>query len=150
MKNNQIKRILLSVFVVLAFIIAWLSIHGINKTVEKTVPLEVYEDNDWTPDKDSSVTIKGNLRKTLFSSSFVGTFAIEYYEPSCREGTEAKIEWHDGYQLISYYYAGNFSADLTIKIDEDMQNMMIILNDKTIVKSLDYYIPTEIWKQYKE
>ena len=150
MKNNQIKRILLFVFVVLVFIIAWLSIHGFNKTVEKTVPLEVYEDNDWTPDKDSSVTIKGNLRKTLFSSSFVGTFAIEYYEPSCREDTEAKIEWHDGYQLISYYYAGNSSADLTIEIDEDMQNMMIILNDKTIVKSLDYYIPTEIWKQYKE
>ena len=63
MKNNQIKRILLFVFVVLVFIIAWLSIHGFNKTVEKTVPLEVYEDNDWTPDKDSSVTIKGNLRK---------------------------------------------------------------------------------------
>lgn len=150
MKNNQIKRILLSVLIVLIFIIAWLSIHGINKTVEKTVSLEVYEDNDWTPDKDSSVTIKGNLRKTLFSSSFVGTFAIEYYEPSCREGTEAKIEWHDSYQLISYYYAGNLFANLTIKIDEDMQNMMMVLNDKTIIKSLDYYIPTQIWKQYKE
>ena len=66
MKNKQIKRILLSVFIVLIFIIAWLSIHGINKTVEKTVSLEVYEDNDWIPDKDSSVTIKGNFRKTLF------------------------------------------------------------------------------------
>lgn len=149
MKSNQIKRILLSIFIVLIFVIVWLSIHGINKTVEKTVSLEVYEDNDWIPDKDSSVTIKGNFRKTLFSSSFVGTFAIEYYESSCREGTEAKIEWHDGYQLISYYHEGNSSADLTINIDEDMRNMMIVLNDKTIITSLDYDIPTEIWKHYK-
>lgn len=74
MKSKQIKRILLSIFIVLIFVIVWLSIHGINKTVEKTVSLEVYEDNDWIPDKDSSVTIKGNFRKTLFSSSFVGTF----------------------------------------------------------------------------
>ncbi|MCD8343532.1 MAG: hypothetical protein LUC19_04000 [Oscillospiraceae bacterium] len=25
-------------------------------------------------------------------SAFVGTFAIEYYKPSCREGAKAKIE----------------------------------------------------------
>ena len=126
-------------------------IHGINKTIEKTIPLEVYEDNDWTLDKDTSVTIKGNFKKALFSSSFIGTFAIEYYEPSCREGAEAKIEWHDNYQSVSYFYAGDFvTPDIKIDIDEDMQSMMIVLNNKTIIKSLDYYIPTEIWKQYKE
>ena len=151
MKSNKIKWILLSAVFVLILVTMYLSIHGINKTIEKTIHLEVYEDNDWTLDKDTSVTIKGNFKKALFSSSFIGTFAIEYYEPSCREGAEAKIEWHDNYQSVSYFYAGDFvTPDIKIDIDEDMQSMMIVLNNKTIIKSLDYYIPTEIWKQYKE
>ena len=150
MKNNKIKWIVLSVVFVLIFVTIYLSIHGINKTIEKTIPLEVYEDNDWTPDKDTSVTIKGNFRKTLLSSSFVGTFAIEYYDPSCREGAKAKIEWHDNYQSISYFNAGDFfTPDIKIDIDEDMQSMMIVLNNETIIRSEDHYVPTKIWKQYK-
>lgn len=43
----------------------------------------------------------------------------------------------------------NTLPDIKIDIDEDMQSMMIVLNDETIIKSLDYYIPTEIRKQYK-
>lgn len=150
MKNNKMKWILISVVFVLILVAVYLSIHGINKPIEKTVPLEVYEDNDWTLDKDTFVTIKGNFRKTLLSSSFVGTFAIEYYEPSCREGAQAKIEWHDNDQSISYFYAGDFfTPDIKIDIDEDMERMMIVLNNETIIKSLNYYVPTKIWKQYK-
>ena len=114
MKNNKIKWIVLSVVFVLIFVTIYLSIHGINKTIEKTIPLEVYEDNDWTPDKDTSVTIKGNFRKTLLSSSFVGTFAIEYYEPSCREGAEAKIEWHDNTKAYHIFMLGT-SLPLILK-----------------------------------
>lgn len=43
----------------------------------------------------------------------------------------------------------NILPDIKIDIDEDMQSMMIVLNDETIIKSLDYYIPAEIRKQYK-
>ena len=57
MKSNKIKWILLSAVFVLILVTMYLSIHGINKTIEKTIPLEVYEDNDWTLDKDTSVTI---------------------------------------------------------------------------------------------
>ena len=135
LKSNKTKWIVLSVVFVLILVTMHL-IHGINKNIDKTIILEAYEDNDWTPDKDTSVTMKGNFRKTLFSSSFAGTFAIEYYEPSCREGAEAKIEWHDNYQSISYFNAGDFfTPDIRIDIDEGMQRMMIVLNNETIMKS---------------
>ena len=148
MKSNQMKWMLLSAVFLLILVAIYFSIHGINKTVEKTIPLEVYEDHNGTLGKDTSVTIKGNFRKTWFSSSFVGTFAIEPYEPSCREGAEAKIEWHDDYQTIRYYYAGNsFAPDLQIDIDEGMQSMRIVLDDETILKSPDYCLPAETGNQ---
>ena len=71
---------------------------GREKTIDKTVPVRVYEDNSttYTP---SSITISGTLKKTWSSTNFVGTFAMENYEPSCRDGVEAKINW--GGQRVS-------------------------------------------------
>lgn len=134
------------------FIGLWLSTYGINKTIDKTISVDVYE-NDDRFNITSSIKILGNLRKTLFSTSFVGTFAIDYYEPSCRDGVEVKIDWlGSDYQNISFYYAGNFSRlDVErIAIDKDMNSMMIILKDGTIITSPNYYIPTKIWKKYKK
>ena len=95
----------------------------------------------------------GNLKKTLFSTSFVGTFAIECYEPSCRDGVEAKIEWDDpDCPLITFFYAGNFSQlDVqTIDIDKDMSSMMVVLKDGTLIASENYYIPTETLYYHKK
>ena len=151
MKSSKTRLLFISVVGLLLFIGLWLSTYGINKTIDKTISVDVYEDNDWS-NITSSIKIAGNLRKTLFSTSFVGTFAIEYYEPSCRDGVEVKIDWQgNDYQNISFYYAGNFSRlDVQkIDIDKDMNSMMIILKDGTIITSPDYYIPTEIWNEYK-
>ena len=65
---------------------------------------------------------------------------------------QAKIDWQDGYQNISFYYAGDFSRfDVKmIDINEDMNHMMMILEDGTIITSPDYDIPAQIWKAYKE
>lgn len=136
----------------LLFIGLWLSTYGINKAIDKTISADVYENADWS-NITSSIKISGNLRKTPFSTSFVGTFAIDYYEPSCRDGVEAKIDWRgNDYQNISFYYAGNFSRlDVQkIDIDKDMNSMMIVLEDGTIITSPDYYMPARIRKQYKE
>lgn len=151
LKDSKVKLLFISVVGVLLFMAIWLGTYGINKTIDKTISVDVYEDDDWS-NITSSIKIAGNLRKTLFSTSFVGTFAIEYYEPSCRDGVEAKIDWQgNDYQNISFYYAGNFSRlDVQkIDIDKDMNSMMIILKDGTIITSPDYYIPTEIWNEYK-
>ena len=79
-----------------------------DKQAPALLNADVYEDDNWSSIA-SSIEISGNLKKTLFSTSFVGTFAIEYYEPTCRDGVQAKIDWQDGYQNISFYYAGDFS-----------------------------------------
>ena len=147
----KVKWPFIAVIGVLLFMAVWLGTYGINKTIDKTISVDVYEDDDWS-NITSSIKITGNLRKTLFSTSFVGTFAIEYYEPSCRDGVEVKIDWQgNDYQNISFYYAGNFSRlDVQkIDIDKDMNSMMIILKDGTIIASPDYYISTKIRNEYK-
>ena len=105
----------------------------------------VYEDNGTTY-APSSITISGTLKKTWSSTSFVGTFAMESYEPSCRDGVEAKINWGDNeYPILTFFYAGNFSQlDVkSIDIDKDMDRMMVTLNDGTIIASENYFVPTE-------
>ncbi len=150
MKNRKVKLFFFAIGV-LILIVVWLSTYGMNKTIDRTISVDVYEDDDWSSIA-SSIEISGNLKKTLFSTNFVGTFAIEYYEPTCRDGVQAKIDWQDGYQNISFYYAGDFSRfDVKmIDINEDMNHMMMILEDGTIITSPDYDIPTQIWKAYKE
>lgn len=151
LKSIKVKWPFIAVIGVLLFMAVWLGTYGINKTIDKTISVDVYEDDDWS-NITSSIKIAGNLRKTLFSTSFVGTFAIEYYEPSCRDGVEVKIDWQgNDYQSISFYYAGNFSRlDVQkIDIDKDMNSMMIILKDGTIIASPDYYISTKIRNEYK-
>ena len=151
MKSSKTRLLFISLVGLLLFIGLWLSTYGINKTVDKTISVDVYENDDWS-NITSSIKIAGNLRKTLFSTSFVGSFAVEYYEPSCRDGVEVKIDWQgNDYQNISFYYAGNFSRlDVQkIDIDKDMNSMMIILKDGTIIASPDYYISTKIRNEYK-
>ena len=102
MKSIKVKWPFIAVIGVLLFMAVWLGTYGINKTIDKTISVDVYEDDDWS-NITSSIKIAGNLRKTLFSTSFVGTFAIEYYEPSCRDGVEVKIDWQgNDYQNISF------------------------------------------------
>lgn len=147
MKSRKMKLSLTFTMVALLALV-WFSTYGINKTMDQTISVDVYEDHDGAA-IPSSITISGNLKRTLFSTSFVGTFAMEYAPSSCREGTEAKIEWHDGYQDISFFYAGDVSRlDVdVIEIDQEMDRMMVVLKDGTIIASPDYYIPTQIWKQ---
>lgn len=148
---KKVKLIFISAVCVLAVVIAWANFIGINKTVDKTVQVNIYGENDKSLYKIQDVTISGNFKKTLSSTSFVGTFAIEYDERTCRDGVQAEIKWYADYQTINFYYAGNFTHfDIVdISIDEKMENMMIILEDGTIITSPSYYIPTDIWKHYK-
>lgn len=149
-KKKQIKTILV-ISIVAVLLAAWGGVVGINKTIDKTVSVRVFENNDGTH-KQSSVGISGNLKKALFSNnSFVGSFAIEYCEPTCRDGVEAKISWQDDYQNIVFYNAGDFTRfDIAlIEIDENMEEMMIVFNDGTIIATENRYIPGEIWMRYQ-
>lgn len=144
MNRKKGKTALILLVAVLCAIVL-LGIRGTRKTIDKTVPAKVCEDNrtTYTP---SSITISGTLKKTWSSASFVGTFAMDGYEPSCRDGVEAKVNWGDNeYPILTFFYAGNFSQlDVeSIDIDKDMDRMMVTLNDGTIIASENYFVPTE-------
>ncbi len=143
--NRQNGKTALILLLVILCAIVLLGIRGTRKTIDKTVPAKLCEDNrtTYTP---SSITISGTLKKTWSSTSFVGTFAMDGYEPSCRDGVEAKINWGDNeYPILTFFYAGNFSQlDVkSIDIDKDMDRMMVTLNDGTIIASENYFVPTE-------
>lgn len=155
--NGRKIRLTAASVAALLLVFLWLGIHGVTGTIDKTLPLDVFS-NEGNPDHRitgrSSVTIQGELRRTLFPSarSFVGTFAVEAYEPSCREGTEAKIEWfygdwESGCQNITFYQAGNFSRlDVQmIEIDGEMEHLMLLFRDGTVITTPDYYVRGEIW-----
>ena len=143
--NRKKRKTALILLVAVLCAIVLLGIRGTRKTIDKTVPAKVCEDNrtTYTP---SSITISGTLKKTWSSTSFVGTFAMESYEPSCKDGAEAKINWVDNeYPILTFFYAGDFSPlDVeSIDIDKDMDRMMVTLNDGTIISSENYFVPTE-------
>ena len=64
MKKNLVK-VALTVSVIAIIFVVWSHAVGINKTIDKTVSVQVYEDNDGSY-KNSSVTIAGNLKKRSF------------------------------------------------------------------------------------
>ena len=143
--NRKKRKTAIILLVAVLCAIVLLGIRGTRKTIDKTVPAKVCEDNrtTYTP---SSITISGTLKKTWSSTSFVGTFAMESYEPSCKDGAEAKINWVDNeYPILTFFYAGDFSPlDVeSIDIDKDMDRMMVTLNDGTIIASENYFVPTE-------
>ena len=143
--NRQKGKTALILLLAILCAIVLLGIRGTRKTIDKTVPAKLCEDNltTYTP---SSITISGTLKKTWSSTSFVGTFAMDGYEPSCRDGVEAKINWGDNeYPILTFFYAGNFSQlDVkSIDIDKDMDRMKLTLNDGTIIASENYFVPTE-------
>ena len=143
--NRKKRKTALILLVAVLCVIVLLGIRGTRKTIDKTVPARVYEDNGTTY-APSSITISGTLKKTWSSTSFVGTFAMDGYEPSCRDGVEAKINWGDNeYPILTFFYAGDFSQlDVkSIDIDKDMDRMMVTLNDGTIIASENYFVPTE-------
>lgn len=143
--NRKKRKTALILLPAILCVIVLLGIRGTRKTIDKAVPTRVCEDNrmTYTP---SSITISGTLKKTWSSTSFVGTFAMDGYEPSCRDGAEARINWGDNeYPILTFFYAGNFSQlDVkSIDIDKDMDRMMLTLNDGTIIASENYFVPTE-------
>ena len=146
---NRKKR--KTAFVLLAAVLCAIILFGIRgtrKNIDKAVPTRVYEDNGTTY-VPSSITISGTLKKTWSSTSFVGTFAMDGYESSCRDGVESRINWGDNeYPILTFFYAGNFSQlDVkSIDIDKDMDRMMVTLNDGTIIASENYFVPTQTLK----
>ena len=47
MKNRKVKLFFFAIGV-LILIVVWLSTYGMNKTIDRTISVDVYEDDDWS------------------------------------------------------------------------------------------------------
>lgn len=98
------------------------------------------------PAGETTVTIDGE-RRILGDKSFVGRFAMDALEPTCREDVEAMIRWDamwTGAQDILFYRAGEFlslGVERMLYITENMRSFGLQLEDGTIVATDPSYVP---------
>ena len=115
------------------------------REISLEVPATVYS-REGVPTGETTVTMDGSL-KILGERSFVGRFAIDAVEATCREGVEARIRWDalwEGAQDILFYRAGDFlslGVERMLYITEDMQSFGLRLEDGTIIATDEAYVP---------
>ena len=112
------------------------------RPVSQTVTAVVYSpDGELTG--ETTVTIDGK-RKILGEKSFVGRFAIEAVEATCRENITAQIMGVEGWQDVQYYRPGEFCSlgvERMLYITENMQSFGLKLEDGTIIATDEAYVP---------
>lgn len=116
------------------------------RPVSQTMTAVVYSpDGELTG--ETTVTIDGK-RKIVGEQSFVGRFAIEAVEATCRENVTAQIQWDtmgvEGWQDVQYYRPGEFCSlgvERMLYITENMQSFGLKLEDGTIIATDEAYVP---------
>ena len=115
------------------------------RPVSLTVSATVYTP-EGEPEGETTVEIDGE-RTVLGDKSFVGRFAINAVEPTCREGVTARIRWDAmwaGAQDILFCRAGEFlslGVERMLYITESMESFGLQLEDGTIIATDHYYVP---------
>lgn len=115
------------------------------RPVSLTVTAAVYTP-EGEPAGETIVTIDGE-RTVLGDKSFVGRFAMDALEPTCREGVHACIRWDamwTGAQDILFYRAGEFlslGVERMLYITESMESFGLQLEDGTIIATDPSYVP---------
>lgn len=116
------------------------------RPVSLTLTATVYTP-EGEPSGGTTVGIDGQ-QTILGDKSFVGRFAIEAVEATCREGVEAQIQWDamgvEGWQDIQYYRPGEFCSlgvERMLYITENLQSFGLKLEDGTIIATDPVYVP---------
>lgn len=115
------------------------------RPVSLTVTATVYT-AEGEPTGETTVTIDGE-RRILGDPSFVGRFAIDTVEATCREGVTAQIRWDamwDGAQDILYNRAGEsltLGVERMLYITENMESFGLKLEDGTLIATDPVYVP---------
>lgn len=115
------------------------------RPVSLTVTAKVY-----TPEGEAAgetlVTMDGE-RTILGEASFVGRFAIDAVEPTCREGVTAQIRWDamwEGAQDIRYHRPGevlSLGVERMLYITENLESFGLRLEDGTMIATDEAYVP---------
>lgn len=116
------------------------------RPVSLTVTAAVYTPAG-EPAGETTVTMEGE-RQILGDQSFVGRFAIEAVEGTCREGVTAQIQWDamdvEGFQDILYCRSGEFltlGVERLLYITESMESFGLRLEDGTLIATDESYVP---------
>lgn len=113
--------------------------------VSLEVPAIVY-DQEGEAVGETTVSIDGTVQ-ILGERSYVGRFAIDCVEPTCREDTTARIRWDamwPGAQDILFSRPGEFLAlgvERMLYITESMESFGCKLEDGTIIATDEFYVP---------
>jgi len=108
-----------------------------SKEIEKTVTAVVYENGIAVDETD--IYINGEKSRYLFHDDerFTGTFAMDCYEITGREGVSSGIFWNEeGYAILHYIQNGTFpDLDLkpTIMMNLEMTDFVFRFEDGRVV-----------------
>lgn len=129
-------KVIVEVGVLLAFCVAVLLSLPFKKTIRQEITADIYTDGIVTG--TTTVTMDGKkTRYLVHPNSFVGEFAVEAVEKTCREDIGASIQWENGFnaQQILYMGHGQFYTDLipsVLLISEDMERFAFYLLDGSV------------------
>lgn len=129
--NRQKGKTALILLVAVLCAIVLLGIRGTRKTIDKTVPARVYEDNSTTY-ATSSITISGHAQKDVVLHQLCRDLCHGRLRALVQRRRRSQDQLGDNeYPILTFFYAGNFSQlDVkSIDIDKDMDRIMITLND---------------------
>ena len=115
------------------------------REISLEVPATVYS-REGVPTGETTVTMDGSL-KILGERSFVGRFAIDAVEATCREDVRPASGGTlcgKAPRISSFYRAGDFlslGVERMLYITEDMQSFGLRLEDGTIIATDEAYVP---------
>jgi len=110
-------------------------------SVDRSLTAYIYRDGEATG--ETVITISGKTKKSLWSSeqTYVGSFAIDCLEKSCRDNVQAKLTWYEGICIMGWSLAGDFyTAEDFLGIDEisadpQMSEITISFSDGTVIST---------------
>lgn len=115
------------------------------RDVSLEVPVGIYVDGELTG--ESTVSIEGQVQ-VVGRRTYVGRFAIDCVDATCREGVRARIRWDametSGWQDILFHRSGEFlslGVEQMLYITEEMQSFGLKLEDGTIIATDPFYVP---------
>ena len=128
--------ILAIVIIALSAVVVLGKVVGTSNRIDKSVRVTIRGDG---ASQVSTLAINGRLNTTYFprKSTYAGTFAVDYIERSCLEGSPATISWSKAYQSMAIMDAETLSLVpvSSIKINGNMEKIRIVLSDGTVIET---------------
>lgn len=131
------KRVIISIIMIVIIAqCAYLNLIPLKEKVEKSVEADIYISGN--VQGHTSVRITGEKTILTSSPSFLGRFAIDYYDRTCRDDMQTHIKWNRGEETQTIIYSQNASypaldINTIALIDAEMNEFALGFKDGTII-----------------